>query len=217
MASDMEKIVILGYGGHAKSVIDSIIAGHTYDVAGYTDLENKRSDIVPYLGTDSCLKQIFLEGVHNAAFGMGFMGKPFTRKKLYEWVKEIGFNLPVILDPSAIVSVDTQIGEGTFVGKRAVVNAGTRIGKMCIINTGAVVEHENTIGDNTHIAVGAVLCGNVRVGENCLIGANSTILQELTIGSNSIIGGGSIVLGNVENNVTRYGKIGGGGIDGIAF
>lgn len=67
--------------------------------------------------------------------------------KIYKYLKDIGFVLPVILDPSAIISSDVQIGEGTFVGKNAIINAGVKIGKMAIINTQSLVEHECIVSD----------------------------------------------------------------------
>lgn len=204
----MEKIVIIGYGGHAKSVIDSIVADGVYEIIGYTDVEDRNAKDMPYLGTDDALKKIYDSGVCYAAFGIGYMGRSWTRFKVYHQVKEIGFHLPVISDPSAIIANSARIGEGTFVGKRAVINADASIGKMCIVNTGSIIEHGNIIKDYSHIAVGAVLCGDVVVGEHCLIGANSTILQGLSIGNDSIIGCGSIVLKDVESKVTRYGIIG---------
>ena len=201
----MKEIVIIGYGGHAKSVIDSISASGKYKVAGYTDIEDKHVTEIPYLGTDECLSLIFKKGVHKVAFGLGFMGKSELRSKLYQQVKKIGFDLPVIIDPSAVVSSSAQIGEGTFIGKRAVVNAEAVVGKMCIINTGSLIEHENRIGDFTHIAVGAVLCGNVSVGEQCLIGANSTIIQGITVEDYSIVGAGSVVINNIAKKETVVG------------
>lgn len=200
----MKKIVILGYGGHAKSVMDCISAIGTYDVVGYTDIEDKHASI-PYLGTDDQLKELYDSGIQTAAFGMGYMGNSLLRDKLYEYVKRIGFELPVIVDSSAMIAQDVCIGEGTFVGKRAVVNADSHIGRMCIINTSSIVEHENRVGDFSHIAVGAVLCGNVAIGDHCLVGANSTVIQGINIGSNSIVGAGSVVLSDVENHRTVMG------------
>ena len=200
----MEKMVIIGYGGHAKSVIDCIQATKKYEIVGYTDVEDKGGNF-PYLGTDDQLEHIFESGVHSAAFGLGYMGKSTLRDKLYGQVKHIGFELPVVADPTAIIASDAVIGEGTFIGKRAVINADSRVGKMCIVNTGAIIEHENVIGDFSHVAVGAVLCGNVRIGMHCLAGANSTVLQGVSVGDDSIIGAGALVLTDVDSNVTVVG------------
>ena len=35
----MEKIVLVGYGGHARSVIDSIEQSKLYKIEGYTDIQ----------------------------------------------------------------------------------------------------------------------------------------------------------------------------------
>lgn len=205
----MEQIVITGYGGHAKSVIESIKESGDYEVVGYTDVEDKHVDNILYLGTDDYLEQVYQSGIHYAAVGIGFMGKSDIREKLYERLKAIGFELPAVIDPSAVVAPSACVGEGTFIGKLAVVNAEATIGKMCIINTGSIVEHDNCVENYTHIAVGTVLCGNVEIGPYCLIGANSTVIQGVKIGSHTIIGGGSIVLQNVGNHVIRFGVVGG--------
>lgn len=199
-----EKIVIVGYGGHAKSIIDSIKRADIFDILGYTDIEDKQMDI-PYLGNDDCLQQLYDEGARNIAFGLGYMGKSDIRESLYERVKAIGFQLPVIADPTSTIAIDAEIREGSFIGKHAVINAASRIGKLCIINTGAIIEHENVIGDYTHVAVGTVICGNVHIGNRCLLGANSTIIQGVTIQDHSIIGAGSVVLSDVRENETVVG------------
>ena len=85
------------------------------------------------------------------------MGEDDIREGVYDRLKQIGYRIPIIADPSAIMADGIQIGEGTFIGKRAVVNSNAKIGKMCIINTGAIVEHDNDIGDFSHIAVGGTL------------------------------------------------------------
>lgn len=188
----MEDIVIIGYGGHAKSVVDSIERAHKYRIVGYTELREQQSDY-NYLGTDEALYEIYNSGVRNAVVGIGYLGKDNIRVSLYRKLKDIGFELPVIIDPSAIVSQGVSIGEGTIVGKNAVINSDSVIGKMAIINTGAIIEHESVIGDYVHVAVGAVVCGQATVGEEAFVGANSTIIQCRNIAPKSIIPAGMVI------------------------
>ncbi len=195
---DMEDLVIIGYGGHGKSVADSIIQGKKYNIIGYTDNEEKASD-VHYLGTDQILEELFDKGVHNAALGIGFMGDSNVRDIVFKYAKRIGYSFPVILDHTAAVALDVRIGEGTYVGKNAIVNAGVSIGKCCIINSGAIVEHNNRIGNFSHVAVGAKLCGDVKVGEHSFIGAGTIIIQKRTIGKKCCIGAGGLVLADVPD------------------
>lgn len=188
----MEDIILVGFGGHAKSVADCIERKKEYRIIGYTEPAEVKSRY-PYLGNDNALKEYFDKGVRNVAICQGYLGHGELRQKLYKFVKAIGYTLPVIMDPTSIVSDIAVIGEGTFIGKGAVVNAEARIGKMAIINTMSLVEHECVVGDFSHIAVAAVLCGQVEVGDAAFIGANSTVIQCRKIESGRIVPAGVTV------------------------
>ncbi len=188
----MEEIVLVGYGGHAESVADCIERSRKFHIAGYTDLSahNTRYE---YLGTDHILERIYQEGICNAALCIGYLGRGDIRERLFHRLKTIGFKLPVISDPSSVISDKAILGEGTFVGKGAVVNSGARVGDMCILNTMSLVEHGCRIDNFTHVAVGGILCGEVSVGERVLIGAGAVVLQGLTIPDGAIIPAGMTV------------------------
>ena len=132
-------------------------------------------------------------GIKNAAVCVGYLGKGCIRDKIFEKLKGIGFTLPVVKDPSAVVSSSARIGEGTFIGKRAVVNAGAQVGRMVIINSMALVEHECVLEDFSHIAVSAVLCGEVSVGRAAFVGANATVIQGMNIKPHQIVPAGAVI------------------------
>ncbi len=206
----MEEILLLGTGGHAHSVADSIEQGGKYHIAGFLDLEEKkglRYKEYEVIGTDDDLEELYKKGIRNAFVTLGYMGKGTVRDALYDKIKKSGYHLPNIIDPSAAVAPDVKMGEGIFVGKQAVVNAGARIGDMCIINSAAVVEHDCVVGRFSHIAVGSVLCGGVYVGERTLIGAGTVVIQEVAVGENVLIGAGTVVTGNVPGGVIKYGRV----------
>ncbi len=202
----MKKIILIGYGGHAKSIIDSIRQTEEYEIIGYIDKHSISSEIrYPYLGKDDILPNIFKSGIYNAVISVGYLGTSNVRDRLYNLVKDIGFCLPVIFDRTAILAENISIGEGTYIGKGVIINTESEIGRMCIINSGAVVEHENKVGDFSHVSVKTVLCGNVTVGDHVFIGANSTIIQGINIRAYSNIGAGSIVLNSVSENMKIHG------------
>ncbi len=192
----MEKIIIIGKGGHAKSVADIIERQNLFEIAGYIvneDGEQAEENDYPILGRDEDLPRLFQEGISNVAMGIGFMGKSKLREKMYLKLKETGYHFPVICDPSAIVSSTAVMEEGSMIGKGAIINAGARIGRLCIINTRAVIEHDCVIEDFSHISVGAVLCGAVRIGKETFVGANATIIQGRCVESRCIIAAGAVV------------------------
>lgn len=197
----MKKVLLVGFGGHAHSVIDSIIQKNEYEIAGYVDNEEHNNYLdIKYLGDDSELKRLFDSGIKNATLCIGFMGKSNNRELLYNELKKIGFTLPIIIDNSAIIAKNVEIGEGTFIGKGTVVNANSKIGKMCIVNSKSLIEHDCEVGDFTHVSVAACLCGGVKVGESSFIGANSTIIQYLELGKNVFIGAGMLVTKKIKDD-----------------
>lgn len=204
----MEDIILLGLGGHAHSVVDSIEQTGRYNIIGFLDTEEmqgKHFRDYTVLGTDDALKKFYDSGIRNAFVTIGFMGHGNIRNRLYKQLKDIGYTVPAIIDSTAVISESAVFEDGIFVGKNAVINANARIGKMCIVNTGAIVEHDCKIGRFSHIAVGSMLCGGVSVGEQTLIGANATVIQERKIGNCCIIGAGTIVNKDIQDNVIRYG------------
>lgn len=191
----MTDVVIVGFGGHALSVVDSVKRKGQFNIIGYTDRKPTQYEVqFPYLGSDEILEQLYKDiGVKCAILGIGYMGKGTIRRDIFEKLKAIGYEFPIIIDPSAIVSKSAIVEEGCFVGKNAIVNAHAQVGKMCIINTGAIVEHECRVGDFSHVAVGATLCGQVRVGKECLIGANATVIQCRKIQDKEIVPAGVVI------------------------
>lgn len=198
----MEQVLVLGHGGHAASLVDILEREKKYKIAGYVVNEQIITCSInyPIIGTDDDLLNLYRSGIRNAVIGIGYLGKSDLREKLYGRLKNIGFHLPIIRDPSAIVSEHAEIGEGTSIGKGTIVNAGAEIGKMCIINTGAIIEHDCIVEDFTHISVGTVLCGSVQVGKASFVGANATVIQGKQIGKQCVVGAGLTVRKNVEDN-----------------
>lgn len=203
----MEKIIILGAGGHAASVIDSLEQEGKYDITGYVVNDEKAGNSdYPIIGTDSDLERLYQSGIRNIAIGIGYLGKSELREKLYKHIKSIGFCLPVISDPSAMISKRAEIAEGTFIGKGAIINRGAVIKEACIINSGAIVEHDCTVDEFSHISVGSVLCGGVSIGKATFVGANATVIQEKKIGNNCVLGAGTTIHKDVKDGYMVWNK-----------
>lgn len=191
-----KQIVIVGGGGHAKVVIDAIKSSGKYAICGLVDPGLKKGDTVcgvGVLGGDSTLPSIFKKGVKYAFIGIGSIGNCSVRKRIYGNLKKIGFDLPVVVHPKAIVARDVKLGEGAFVAAGAVVAPGAIIGKNAILNTSSSVDHDCIIGDFVHVAPGAILSGGIRVGSETHIGTGAKLTQCLKIGDGCIIGAGQTI------------------------
>ncbi|NCC70145.1 acetyltransferase [bacterium] len=201
-----KKILLIGAGGHCKSVLDTLLNLAEYSEIGIIEKENKQTPSllnIPIIGYDDDLPRLFDLGYKYAFITVGDLG---LRENLFKILNSIGFTFPKIIDKTAIVSHYAQIDEGTFVGKKAIINSNAIIGKNVIINSGVIIEHDCVVKSFSHIAPGSVLCGSVEIGKNTHIGANSTVKQEIIIGDNSIIGISSAVTKNIKSNVIAYGN-----------
>lgn len=203
----MEKILLIGAGGFAKVIVDTIEAAGIYEIAGFVDNERMNEEYRSYkvIGSDCDLDSFYRQGISNAVIAIGFLGCADTRRNIFKKLKEIGFSMPPVIDPTAVIASDVMIGEGTYIGKHAVVNAEAKIGKMCIINTSSVIEHECSVEDFSHVSVGAVACGQVKIGSDVFVGSNATIIQGRKIVNNCIIGAGAVVTTNITKEGTYIG------------
>jgi sugar O-acyltransferase (sialic acid O-acetyltransferase NeuD family) len=205
----VRKLLLLGGGGHCKSIIDSLSGCNAYAGIGIVEKSgNAHAPIldIPVVGTDEDLEKLKGEGYTDAFVSLGSIGNTSNRRKLYEMIASLGFSIPYIIDGSAIVSSNSTLGRGLFIGKHAVVNAGSVLGDGVIVNSSATIEHDCIIGAFTHVSPGVVLCGNVVIGEDAHIGAGSIIRQQVNVGHNAMVGMGSIVLHDVPDNVIAYGN-----------
>ena len=188
-----EKIILIGGGGHCHSVIDVIEQTNKYEIIGIIDTkENIGKKVLNYevIACDDDLKTIF-ETCKNAIITVGQIESNKIRVKIYNKLKQIGFNLPVIISPIAYVSKHASLEEGTIIMHHALINANVKIGKNCIINTKALIEHDCVVEDNCHISTASVINGGVIVKENSFFGSNATSKQSIEI--SGFIKAGSLV------------------------
>jgi UDP-perosamine 4-acetyltransferase len=194
-----DSIVIIGGGGHAK-VLVSMLKKLDYQVLGYTDpADNGHILGVPYLGGDDALPGVIARNpACLAAIGLGKIDASAGRRVLARRVLDLGFTLPAIVSPEAIVNEAVELGDGTVVFDGAIVNSGTTVGALCILNTHCTVEHDCRLSDNVHVAPGATISGGVSVGTDAMLGVGCAVLQDVTIEAGCLIGAGSTVIADLS-------------------
>ena len=191
----MQDILLIGGGGHCRSVIDVIELTGKYKIYGIIDIKKRVGQkVLDYeiIGTDEDLEK-YRNDVELAFITVGFINSVDLRIKIYGKLKQLNFKLPVIISPLAYVSKHSFIEEGTIVMHYAVINAKAKIGKNCIINTKALIEHDAIIEDFCHISTGAIINGGVIVGKSSFVGSNTTTKQYIKIPENSFIKAGMVV------------------------
>lgn len=183
MPNRKSEILLIGGGGHCRSVIDVIEQESRYTIAGIVDRQELLGqEVLGYkiIGCDDDLPNLF-HRYKNAVVTIGHIKSNVIRVKLFHILKDMGYNLPVIVSPLAYVSQHSFIDEGTVVMHQALINANVKIGKNCIINSKALLEHDVIIEDNCHISTASVINGGVRIKENIFFGSNATTKEYIEV------------------------------------
>jgi acetyltransferase EpsM len=200
-------LVIIGAGGHARVVSDIARLTRKYSIAGFLDDANAASRGTEFCGATILggleqLEKLLGAGVRHACVAVGH-GE--GRLHLARRATEAGFELPVLMHPSAVCAIDVSIGPGTVLVAGAIVNPGARLGANVIVNTAASVDHDCTIEDGVHIACGARLAGHVHVGRGAWVGIGAVVKEHVRIGAGATIGAGAVVLRDIPEGVVAYG------------
>ncbi|OFX66943.1 MAG: acetyltransferase [Bacteroidetes bacterium GWE2_29_8] len=190
-----KKIILIGGGGHCKSVIDVIERTGNYDIFGIIDKKDKVGENVlgyDIIGTDNELEKYIKNGNYSFHISIGFIKDSSIRINMFEYLKLHGCNLPIIISPSAYVSRHSKISEGTIIMHNVIINACSLIGSNCIINNKALIEHDVVIGDHCHISTASVVNGGVKIGKSTFYGSAAVSKEYSIIPDNSFIKANSI-------------------------
>ena len=197
----MDRLILFGCGGHAKVVLDAILARNgEADLTILDDSENAEQRSLlgrPVTGGRSWLAK----GWPQVAV-MPAIGGNAPRAALVDWLQREGRTLATVIHPSAIVSPTARLAGGCFLAAGAIVNPEAELAEGVIVNTAASVDHDCLVGRSSHIAPGARLCGNVHIGERTLIGVGASVAPGVRIGNDVIVGAGSAVIRDVPDGAT---------------
>lgn len=133
------------------------------------------------------------------------IGSPIRRKWIHELLDK-GFKFDNAIDPFAVVSEETRLGNDIVLSAGSIVSVNVKIGNHVIINQAVTISHDCNIDDFTTISPGVHLGGRVRVGNGTFLGMGSNIIQDVVIGSNVFVGAGSTVVENIPDNSLAYGS-----------
>lgn len=201
-----EKLILVGGGGHAKILLDSMDRNR-YEVVGILDAfipVGTRVGGIPVLGGDDMAPHLYETGVHHAIITT--VGNRGIFSQLIDKYKKMGFLFPQIIHQASHVSESASLGEGVALLVNSCVNADAKLGAYVTVNSNAVVEHDCIVGEGTHVAPCSVLLGGCHVGKNCLVGAGSVVLPQIKLGDNCVVGAGSVVTRDLPEGATAYGN-----------
>lgn len=193
----MTNLLLIGCGGHARSVIDLVESTGKWKLIGLIGYpEQVGSLILGYrvIGSDADLVKL-RDSCGHALLAVGQIGAASQRLVLAKSLEQFGFESPTIISPHAVVSNHAKVGFGTTIGHNVIVNSAAEVGIHCIINSAALIEHDVVIGDHCHISTGALINGGVNIGNGSFVGSGAMLREGLVIPPNTVISAGKRVMG----------------------
>lgn len=190
-----KRLILIGGGGHCRSCIDVIEQEAKYEIAGIVDMPEKIGSKVlgyPIIGSDNDMHDI-AKNYANFFITIGHLTDVSNRIKVFNILRGLKVNLPIIISPLAYISSHALVDSGSIIMHHSIVNSGASVGKNTIINSKALIEHDAIIGNHCHISTGAIINGGVEVGDMTFYGSGAVSKQNTKIPERSFIKANSLV------------------------
>ena len=192
------KVVIFGnrdFAQLAHYYLQHETNGEFYDVVGFT----VHSEFMNSAEFDGLPVEPF-EEVHRVwspdeyqMFAPINYGEPRRRQKIYDDIKQKGYNMPTYVHPTVNIPSVSSVGENCFILEDSTIQPFVTIGDNCVLWSGNHIGHHSVIDSHVMFTSHVVLSGHCKVESHSFFGVNATVRDGTTIGEGTLIGMGSLV------------------------
>lgn len=183
-------LVIVGAGGHGRSLLELVRCGSSYQVMGLLDDQQEPgTDVmgVSVWGPSGLLRELPARGVREVHIAIGH--NP-SRQALAEQAMAAGLSLATLVHPRAFVSPSAVLAAGCAVMPHACVGTQARLGLGTIVNIGAAVDHHAVVGDWGHLGANATMAGGTALGARGWLQAGSALGYGVRLPDDAAVGPG---------------------------
>ena len=196
---------IYGYGGHGLEVEELArvinLKENRWEKVIFIDDSPDKTDGERIFSFETIVNDYKPEDIE---FMVG-IGEPVIRAKIFDKVKEKGYNFTTLIHPSSFVASGVEVREGSMIGYNAYVSVKVHLSENVLIQPMAVLGHECSIGRNSVVSSFVSMSGNSYLGNNSYVGINVCVKQGMKIGNDSVIGLGSAVVHDIPDGVLAVG------------
>lgn len=197
-----KQICIVGTGGFAREVyccLEDVYAAKGLSMDGkvvFSDVDACAQEYV-CMG-DGKMIEVIKESKLNFGQFIFFIGvgDPKVREKIVnKYPSDVQY--ATIIHPSAVISEQVEIGEGSIITAGCIITCNIKIGHHAHLNLHTTIGHDCVIGDFFTTAPAANISGNCVFGNGVYFGTNSCARQGTTICDDVTIGMGGVVLNDI--------------------
>jgi sugar O-acyltransferase (sialic acid O-acetyltransferase NeuD family) len=195
-----EGILVLGAGGHGKSVVGVLLASRAQVAGVLVDSPEKwgpEIQGVPILGPISALSRY---PHHSAVIAIGDNA---ARRAVAErfpaarWAN--------VLYPQAYINPTARIGLGTVIFPGAIIGADVILGNHVIVSGNTTIGHNAIVDDYAHVAPGVQIGGEARVGRGAMLGIGSVVCPKVQVGEEAVLGAGAVAVKDIPAGCRAFG------------
>lgn len=185
-------LLILGFGGHARSVADVARDLGIAEMA-FVDPGARAGQAFSGFPVFGAVPEPLPPGwtVFPAA------GDNAVRQRQVEGAAAQGLLMEPLISRRAYVGLGATVLPASFIAHHAHIGPMATIARGALINTGAIVDHDSRVGEFTHIAVNATIAGGCNIGSLVFIGAGATVIHNVDIVNGVTVGAGSTVIDDI--------------------
>jgi sugar O-acyltransferase (sialic acid O-acetyltransferase NeuD family) len=195
-----EGILVLGAGGHGKSVIGVLLASGAPVAGVLVDSPEKWGQEIQgvlILGPISALSR------YPDLSAVIAIGENAARRSVAERFPDARWTS--VLYPQAYINPTARIGPGTVVFPGAIIGADVILGNHVIVSGNTTVGHDAVIEDYAHVAPGVQIGGEARVGRSAMLGIGSVVCPKVHVGEEAVLGAGAVAVKNIPDGCRAFG------------
>jgi UDP-3-O-[3-hydroxymyristoyl] glucosamine N-acyltransferase len=204
----LKNIIIIGNSGNSISIIDTLFSINKikkkFKILGILDdLNNTSYRDIKVIGN---IKK------HNIVYdsfyinGIASINSLSTKNNIIKKFVKNGAKFISVFDPTSVVSPESKIEEGVYIGANTFVSGQTIIGKHTLILQNVSINHHVTIQPYVTISANTSILGFVKIGTNSFIGSSCVINPYSIIEDNVLLGTGSNVFNKLKSRSIYYGN-----------
>lgn len=174
MAKRRERtLLIVGAGGLGQDVAEiANLTGRYTKIAFLDDAPTAEKErLYNIVGSTSELEKF----AGKFEYCIAAVGNNAIRMQVHRKIQELGFMIPILIHPTAIVHPLASLDQGDIIRAMCFVSSGVDIGESVLLNIGCKIDHNCVIGEGSHIPMGCVVRNEVEIPPYSIFKSNAVV------------------------------------------
>ena len=199
----MTKVVIIGNGDYSVMLSKYIRMTTDWKICAFaTDrkcITSRELEGIAVIDIEEMKKEYPVSEV-KLVMGIGYAKMGKIKEKQFCVCTSMGYEFVNYIHPTAVVSMDAEIGTGNVILENVILEQGVKLGNANLIYGGTVIAHNTYVGNYNSFSIKVSIAGCVTIGDNNYFGIGSCVKNHLKLANHIMIGAMAYCHKNVKDN-----------------